>query len=264
MPTLEVNGISLYYELHGPQGADVLVLSNGILMSTASWAFQTPAIAQCYRLLLYDCRGQWQSDHPPGTYTIEQHADDLAGLLDGLAIERAHIGGISYGGEISLAFALRHPDRVHSLIVADAVSHVEPQLRIVVESWIEAARTGNASLFFAATVPWNFSAEFIKANLKLLAEARARYQLLDYTAMVRLCECFLRFNVTEQLGQIGAPTCVIVGEQDILKGREYAEIIAQCIKESELHIIPEAGHATCWERPHVFNSIVLGFLAKQA
>jgi 3-oxoadipate enol-lactonase len=263
VPRLQTEGVELYYELHGPEEADVLVLSNGILMSTASWAFQTPALSARYRLLLYDCRGQWQSDHPPGPYTMEQHADDLARLLDGLGIERAHIGGISYGGEISLMFALRHPQRTRSLIVADAVSYIEPQLGIIVEGWIEAAQSGEAGAFFDATVPWNFSPRFIGAHLDLLAEARSRYERLDYPAMIRLCECFLALDVTQRLEEIAVPTCVIVGEQDILKGREYAEIIAGRIAGAELHVVPRAGHATCWEQPQVFNSIVLGFVGKQ-
>lgn len=263
MPKLRVNDVELYYELHGPEEADVLVLSNGVLMSTASWAFQTPVLSQHYRLLLYDCRGMWQSDHPPGPYSMEMHADDLAGLLDGLEIERAHIGGISYGGEVSLLFALRYPERTRCLIVADTVSHVEPQLRIVVEGWIEAARAGNAQLFFDATVPWNFSSHFIQENPDLLEQALARYALLDYPAAIRLCECFLALDVTERLGEIVAPTCVIVGEEDILKGRTYAEAIAGHIEGAELHLVPRSGHATCWEQSQVFNSILLGFLAKQ-
>ncbi len=263
MSKLHVNDVELYYELHGPEDADVLVLSNGILMSTASWAFQTPVLSKHYRLLLYDCRGMWQSEHPPGPYSMETHVDDLAALLDGLGIERAHVGGISYGGEVSLTFALRHPERTRSLIVADAVSHVEPQLRIVVQGWIGAARMGNAQLFFDATVPWNFSSRFILQNPELLEQALSRYALLDYPAVVRLCECFLAFDVTERLGEIVAPTCVIVGQEDILKGRAYAETIAGGIAEAEFHLVSRSGHATCWEQPQVFNSILLGFLARQ-
>lgn len=263
MPTTKVGGIELYYELHGPEDGEVLALSNGILMSTASWAFQVPALERRHRLLLYDCRGMWQSEHPPGPYTMEQHADDLAGLMDALDIQRAHIGGISYGGEISLTFALRHSERTMSLIVADAVSHVQPQLQIVVEGWIEAARAELANAFFDATVPWNFSSRFIDHHPDLLDQARARYGLLDYAAMVELCRCFLAFDVRDRLEEIDRATCVLVGERDTLKGRAYAEILSNAITGAELHVIPGSGHATCWERPEVFNTILLGFLAKQ-
>ncbi len=263
MPRIEVNGIQLYYELHGPKEAEVLALSNGILMSTASWVFQIRELSRHYRLLLYDCRGMWQSDHPPGPYSMEQHADDLAGLLSALRIEKAHIGGISYGGEISMTFALRYPERTLSLIVADSVSHVDPWLRIVVEGWIAVARTKDPRAFFNATVPWNFSPRFIKEHPDLMAQALERYALLDYEAFIRLCECFLNLDLTEKLKDIAIPTCVIVGEHDLLKGRRYAEEIAHRIPEAELYIIPDAGHATCWENPEAFNAIILGFLARQ-
>lgn len=122
MPTIRANGIDLYYEQHGwDKAGDVLVLSNGILMSTASWAYQTPVLSQYVRLLLYDCRGMWQSEHPPGPYSLAQHADDLAALLDGLGVAQAHIGGISYGVEIS-AREIPHsefaviPDAGHAVI----------------------------------------------------------------------------------------------------------------------------------------------------
>nr|MCU0510659.1 alpha/beta hydrolase [Anaerolineae bacterium] len=142
MPELTANGCRFYYELDGPADRDVLVLSNGILMSTASWGYQAPALAKRYRLLRYDCRGQWQSEHPAGPYTMEGHAEDLAALLDALGIDRAHIAGISYGAEISMIFASRYPERTRSLIVSSAVSEVQPALRGIAEMWLAAAERG--------------------------------------------------------------------------------------------------------------------------
>lgn len=264
MPTLTANGIKIYYELHGPEDAPALVLNNGILMNAASsWAFQTATLARHYYVVQYDCRGQGQSDHPDGLYTMALHADDLAALLDALGGARAHIAGISYGGEVAQAFALSYPDKVRSLILADTVSQVGPELRITIESWLAEARRNDSDAFFAATVPWNFSPEFIAANPKLLADAKARYALLDYPAVARLCECFLEVNFTGRLNEIAAPTCIIVGERDILKGTAYAEILRRGIPHAEYHVLPGAGHASCWERAAEFNTVVLGFLAKQ-
>ena len=77
--TVRVNGVELYYEIHGPEGEDWLVMNNGIIMNAASsWAFQKPDLSRRHRLLLYDCRGQGQSDHPQGPYSMEVHADDLS------------------------------------------------------------------------------------------------------------------------------------------------------------------------------------------
>ena len=186
MPKLQANGIELYYELHGPETAPLLVLNNGILMNAAtSWVFQTKALATHYRVLQYDCRGQGQSEHPDGLYSMEQHADDLAALLSALGYEKGHIAGISYGGEVAQAFALQYPAMTQSLILADTVSEVGPELRAIVGSWLSAAELRDAEAFFNATVPWNFSPAFIANNPRLLADAKQRYARLDYAAIVR-------------------------------------------------------------------------------
>jgi len=262
MPFLFCNGAMLYYELHGPADAPPLVLNNGILMNAAgSWTPQTQAFAAEYRVLQYDCRGQGFSDRPDGPYSMALHADDLAALLDGLGIERAHVLGISYGGEVAQAFALAHPGRLEGLILADTVSEVGPELRLIVEGWKAAARKGDADLFFLVTVGWNFSPEFIAARTSVLQGARARYRDLDLAAVARLCDAFLDVDFTGRLHEITAPTCVIVGERDLLKTRRYAEAIHRAIRGSELHVLPGAGHAVCLESPAVFNATVLDFLA---
>ena len=264
MPRITVNGVEIYYEQHGwDKPGDVLVLSNGVLMSTASWAFQKAALSRHCRLLLYDCRGMWQSEHPPGPYSMEQHADDLAALLDALDVEAAHIGGVSYGAEISLVFALRHPVRTRSLIVAAAVSQIDPQLRAMIDAWSAAVQAKDPELLFRVTVPVNFSEDWIAANGAALELARQRYRDLDMNAFDCLLANFSELNITEKLHEITAPALVIVGEEDILKPRKYAEIIAREVPKSEFVIIPHAGHAVLWEQAELFNTLILGFLAKR-
>ena len=263
MPKTLVNGVQLYFEQHGwDNAAEVLVVSNGVLMSTASWAMQVPVLAKHYRVLLYDCRGMWQSDHPAGPYSMEQHADDLAALLGALRIERAHIAGISYGGEISLIFGYKYPQRTLSVIASSAVSQIDPLLRGIIASWIVAARAKDPELFFQVTYPTNFSEAWIASNQTALDGARARYRTLDFDAVLELLLSFSRLNITAELKQIAAPTLVIVGEQDILKPRKYAEIIAREVPKSEFVVAPNSGHAVCWEQAGLFNTLILGFLAK--
>lgn len=264
MPTIHVNGINIYYELHGSENAQVVVLNNGILMNAAtSWVYQTKTLSKQYRLLLYDCRGQGQSEHPESPYSMEEHADDLSALLDGLNIQNAHVAGISYGGEVAQAFALKYPEKVRSLMLMDTVSEIGSELRIIVQSWVDALKTRDPLMFFNATVPWNFSPEFISNNTALLEDAKKRYALLDFPAIIRLCDAFFGVNFTERLGEIKVPTCILVGELDLIKGTPYAGILRRRIPHAEYHILMGAGHASCWERPQEFNSIILGFLAKQ-
>jgi 3-oxoadipate enol-lactonase len=262
MPITAVNGIDLYYEWHGAPEAPVLVLNNGVLMNAAgSWLPQRDVLAQHFRVLLYDCRGQGRSAHPDAAFDMSTHADDLATLFDALDVRRAHVAGISYGGEVAQAFALQHPARVCSLFLADTVSEVGPELRLIVEGWRAAAVTRDAGLFYLVTAPWNFSPGFMTRHQALLEAARARYGSIDYPAVVRLCDAFLgSVSFTGRLSEIRVPTRIVVGDLDLIKGRAYAEILHQHIAGSELHIIRDAGHATSWEQPAEFNRLLVEFL----
>lgn len=264
MPFAKINDVQLYYELHGPENADVLVLSNGVLMSTASWALQTAALSKYFRVLLYDCRGMWKSEHPDSPYSMEQHADDLAFLLEFLNIKNAHIAGISYGSEISMMFALKYPDRTKTLIIADGVSEIQPLLRASCETWVSAAKLKNPKLLLEVTKPFNFSQSYLINNKKLIDTLVSKYEQLNFDSFLRLMESFYQLNITEQLGQINVPTLVIVGEEDLLKGRYYANLIVSKILHAEFVVIPGAGHAVCLERPGEFNSTIIGFVVKHS
>lgn len=265
MPKIQVNDVELYYELHGSEDSPVLVLNNGIIMNAAtSWVFQTKTLAKYHRILQYDCRGQGQSDHPESPYSMDLHADDLQALMGALKIDTAHIAGISYGGEVAQAFALKYPDQTRSLILMDTVSEVGPELRMVIQSWIDALKHKDALAFFHASVPRNFSPEWIAANTSILDNARERYKALDFPAVIRLCEAFFDVNFTDRLHKIKVPTCIMVGELDLIKGPHYAEILKKGIHHAEYHLIEGAGHAACWEKPTEFNQIILNFLAKQS
>jgi 3-oxoadipate enol-lactonase len=195
---------------------------------------------------------------------MELHADDLAALMDGLGIEWAHVGGISYGAEVSMVFALKYPARTRSLILSSAVSHVDPQLKGMIEGWIAAVEARDPEVFFRVTYPVNFSEAWIAANQPTLEMARQRYETLDYDAFLELLLSFSQLDVTSELHTITAPALVIAGEEDILKPRGYAEIIAREIPDVEFAVVPHAGHAVLWEKPGLFNSLILGFLAKQS
>lgn len=262
MPVIRVNEVNLYYELHGVETADVVVLSNGIFMSTASWGYQVAELKKHFRVLVYDCRGMWQSEHPTGPYSLEQHADDLAALLDALKIEKAHLVGISYGGEISMLFSVRHPEKVRSLVVSSAVSEIDTMLKTIGQAWAGAMLTRNGKTLFEVTLPSNFSEAWLKANQALLPKMAQKYDEIDFTSVGELMAAFSRLDFTAQLKKIQAPTLVVVGEEDMLKPRKYSEIIAREIPGAEFLVIPHAAHAVCLEKPSEFNSALLGFILK--
>jgi len=263
MPRIRVNGVEIHYEWHGSEGAPVVVLSNGVLANTASWFNQTPVLSKRYRVLLYDCRGQGRSEHPAGPYSMEMHADDLAALLDALGVEKAHIGGISYGGEISLIFAYKYLEKTLSVIAMSAVSEVQPMLRAQIDLWTAAAQKRDPALFFRATATHNFSEGFIAANQAFLESSIPRFAALDIDAVLALFDAFQRLNVSSELGRIKAPTLLLYGAQDALKPPAvYGRIIAERIPHAEFLTVPNAGHVVIWEKPQEVNTALLGFLAK--
>lgn len=264
MPFVEVNKVRIYYELHGSPEKDTIVLSNGILMSTASWNLQVPVLSKHFQVLVYDCRGMWQSDHPEERYSMEQHAHDLSELLAQLNIEQAHIAGISYGSEVSMMFALKYPHKTKSLLVFDGVSQIDPLLRSFGDMWVAAAELKNAALLLKVTTPFNFSEEWLVKNHTILPILEEKYRQLDFDSFNRLMKSFYNLNITEMLDQIHAPTLVVVGEKDILKTREYSEKISKLVSNAEFFMVPGSGHALCLEKPHEFNSLVLGFVYKNA
>ncbi len=117
MPILQANGIEIYYETGG-SGAPLLFISgSGSDLRNKPNQFDSP-LARSFELLCYDQRGLGRTENPPGDYTMADYADDAAGLLDALSIDRIPVIGVSFGGMVAQEFALRHSDRISALVLA--------------------------------------------------------------------------------------------------------------------------------------------------
>ena len=261
MPKEEINGIHMYYEIHGD--GEPLVLANGIFMNTTSWFGQTPEFSKHFKVILYDMRGQGQSDKPDGNYSFELHADDQKALLDHLEIQKIHHVGISYGAELGLIFALKYPEKLKSLVLSNCVSYIGPLLNKISNLWRYACMKNDSEMFFHATVPFNFSETFIAKNKSFFDVAIERYKLLDLPSFINLLDAFQRLHVTERLSEITVPTLILGGKKDLLKPPDpYSYILNEKIVNSKLKLIDDAGHALTHEKPEEFNSEVLGFLSQ--
>jgi 3-oxoadipate enol-lactonase len=133
MARASVNGIELYYELHGTGPA--LLLVPGLGADTRLFGGITGPLATTYQVIMFDPRGAGRSDKPPGPYTIEEMANDAVGLLDLLGVERAVVVGYSMGGRIALSLVLDHPTRVRRLVLA-ATSASTPPTRVFSRRWL--------------------------------------------------------------------------------------------------------------------------------
>lgn len=264
MPTILVNGVRLYYEISGPERAEAVVLNNGIFMNTASWGMQLPDLIGRYRVLAWDMRGQGQSEHPEGDYSMELHADDLAALMAALELGPAHMVGTSYGGSLGLVMGLRHPARCRSVMAICSVARSDPLAAAMLERWRQAALLGDGELFFKLVYADVYSERFLAERPDMLPVALQRYAALDLTAAVRLLECFQRYDISALLSGLALPTCVVAAERDVLKTRPRVEEIHRAVPGSEFHVLPNAGHAAVLERAAETNTLILGWLSKQA
>jgi len=263
VPYAQVNGCKIYYELHGK--GDTIVLLNGILASTQSWARQVSFLAKKFQVLLMDFRGQEKSEKPVMKYPMTLHADDVKALLNFLKLKRAHFVGVSFGAEVALIFAARYPEMVKSLVAACAVSHVDSVVRSVAERWLGAARLRSGKYLFQTVYPDVFSDRFIRENRDFINGTSPFYDMaVDFDAFIELLKGFLQLNVTPELSKIRAPTLVIAAENDRIKSRRYAEIIHDGIAGSKLYEVKDSGHTVIWEKPDEINRLVYDFVVSSS
>ena len=248
--------VEVFFETAGE--GEPIVLLNGVMMTTQSWVFQTRRLAATHRVVLHDFRGQLRSPYA-GPIAMDDHIGDLAALLDRLGIERAHVVGTSYGGEVGMLFALAHPERVRTLSVIACASHVEPPLREAVTLW----RDTPPEELYDVTAPYNFSPAFLTPALLEAGASRLRsYPAEFFSGFRALCDAFLNLDITGRLHEINVPALVMCGSLDALKPPRYSEIIASRIPNARLEILEDAGHAVFLEKHETVNEKLLAFLAR--
>jgi len=243
MPTVKVNDISMYYEVYGE--GEPLVLINGAGSSIEMLYRLIPIYSHDYRLVLFDNRGVGQTDNPDEPYTTQLMADDLAGLLDAIGIDSAHVHGTSMGGMIAQEFALRYPDTVSSLILA--VTHcggphsivpqsddmaqmyklppkaaAEAMLRLCITEDFISERPD----FFQRLLAFTIEHPFVQSSLQKHAQAVARH------------------NTYDRLPGITAPTLILAGDADRIRivPVDNSKILETRIPNAELVIFKNAGH----------------------
>jgi 3-oxoadipate enol-lactonase len=261
MPEIQANGITIHYELSGPNDAPVVLLSNSLGTRLEMWDPQVQALTQRYRVLRYDSRGHGRSSAPPGPYSIEMLAEDALGLIDALGVGRVHFCGLSKGGMVGQMLGARHADRLKTLTLCSTACHVAPK-----EVWdqrIEAVRAGGMAAVADAVVERWFTEDY-RAEPTIVVE-RVRQMVLETPpeGYVACCAAIRDMDLRETIRGIRLPTLVIVGEQDPATPPEKAEEIHERIQGSHLEVIPDAAHLVNIEQDVAFDASLLAFLDRQ-
>ena len=255
-----VNGTQLYYEVAG--NGDPLVLIHGFSLDRRMWDAQFEVFARQYRVVRYDARGFGKSAVPDGAPYV--HADDLKALLGHLQIARAHIVGLSMGGEIATEFALAYPDSVASLVVVDSALDgyrwSQEWDNAITPIWT----MGRAGDVAAAKQLWLDHPLFAPARENPAVGVLLAQMVADYSGWHWLNRNPPREKATsalQRLEHIKAPTLVVLGERDLPDFHVIADTLHQRIPNASKVVIPRVGHMSPMENPQTFNTVVLDFLA---
>jgi len=267
MSMAKVRDINIYYEIHGK--GEPLVLIYGYAGASGLWFRQTPILSKKYRVIGFDNRGVGRSDKPDTPYTMAMMAGDVAGLLDTIGIDTAHIFGISMGGMIAQHFALNYPQRVISLILGCTYCggvHSIPVGPEALAALADFERFKKMTLeeVIRQLIPFLFSQEFIEKNPDIVEKRVAKS--LEYPTpmhgITRQAEAIMGHDTYELLPRMKLPTLVIAGDNDRLIPVENSRILASRIPKAELAIIKGAGHEFFIEDAKAANRTILDFLGR--
>ena len=261
------DGKKVYYEVHGEEG-DILILLNGIMMSTASWnPFKGP-LSKGRKLVLVDFFDQGNSERLEPGYNHDIQIELIEALAkeleEKLGESRFNLAGISYGGEVGVQYAIRYPHRVKRLILANAAARTSSWLRTVGDGWNAVAKGGDGTSYYLTAIPVIYSTRFFEEQADWMA--KRENTLKEYFSnrevlerMIRLTDSSRDFDVVDRLGEIKCPTLIISGSEDGLVPITEQIILRDGIKGSSHVTMNGSGHASMYEYPDVFAALVGGF-----
>ena len=250
------------YELHGPEGAPLVVLIHGVGLNRHCWRWTLPALADRYRVVTYDFWGHGDSPDPPETPTMRLMSRQVAGVLEACGADNAAIVGFSLGGMIARRFAQDFPDQTDALAILHSPHQRTPEAQAAIEARVAQARTeGPTATVEAALERW-FTDAYRPENPEMLALVRGWVTANDpavYHTVYRL----LAEGVAELIAPtppISCPTLVLTGDEDFGNNPEMTHAIAAEITGAETNILKGLRHMALAEDPDAVNVPLCAFL----
>ena len=263
MPTIHVNDISLYYEIHGD--GQPLLFIHGLGSSTRDWEPQVAQFSLGYKVITFDLRGHGQSDKPRGPYSMALFAADTAGLLKALWVESAHVVGLSLGGGVAFQLAIDAPALVKTMVIVNSAPEMVVRTlkdRVAIWQRFAIVRVLGMRGMGKALSKRLFPQE-TPEHAALRATFAERWAENDQRAYQASMRAMIGWSVTDKLGAIRCPTLVVSADQDYTPVA-LKESYTKRILNGELAVISDAHHATPAERPQEFNAVLGKFLAKHS
>ncbi len=266
MPVVETNGIKMYYEERGNLTAEPLLLIMGITAPGSVWEPHLAEFEKHFRCIVGDNRGVGQSDKPAGAYSTDEMADDYAGLLHNLGIKKAKVIGCSMGSTIAQKLAIRHPQKVDSIVLMCPWARCDNTAKGIFHHIMACKAhlnpeefTRYIQLLIYSKASWDD--EKVAADL---AEGRKNAHLdpnpQPLHGLVGQAHACINHNALADLHKISQKTLVIGGREDIFTPVWMAEEVTIAIPNAELFLYENAGHIFHFENLEDFNERVSDWL----
>lgn len=254
-----INEVTLHYQvIAGPESKPTLVFANSLGTDFRIWRDVIVRMVGDCSIVLYDMRGHGLSDTPPAPYKIDDHANDLAGLLDHLGVSGAIICGLSVGGLVAQGLNFLRPDLVAGMVLCCTAAKVGDA-----ESWnariAQVEAEGLASLAPSVMAKW-FTPGFHRDRADDLTGYSNMFARQPATGYLGTCAALRDGDLRGAAPQTKVPTICIAGEGDGLVPPEIVLETARMIPDARYEVIKNCGHMPCVEQPEILTEIIKAFL----
>lgn len=242
---------------HGP----VVVLSHALGCHLGMWDEVTALLQDRYTVLRYDQRGHGQSERTTAPYSIDDMADDAATLIREVVPGPVHFAGLSLGGMVAQALAVRHPTLVKSIVIANSTDYYDEAARTMWHARVQTVRMqGMAAITEGALQRWftpEFRADPIRGAARVQA-LRSELELCDAATYAASCAAVAGIDFRASNPRIACPTLVIAGERDEATPPAMSQAIAAAIPCTRLATL-QAAHLSAVEQPAAFSALLNNF-----
>jgi len=261
MPYADNEGTKVFYDTYG-QGTPIVFLhpwtTNGYI-----WYYQVFPFARTNQVIVVDHRGHGRSDKPKSGYSIQEHASDVAAVLDAAKVAKAVLVGNSIGGMIAMQFTLDHPDRViGNLILSSGTGLGEGMPKEAAEAFAkDFAGTFGALLEGAVSAKTKRERPEILEVMKSHATVESNFPKHVFDASMADPNGVFGWNIKSKLSSIHKPTLVIAGEEDNATPVAANKFLADNIPGAKLSVVKDVGHFHQLEKPLEFNAALKEFVS---